>query len=136
MIHEVESFVFRRRFQHTERTKMNNKRKELKREYQQTPTPMGVYQIRNLRNEKILVGSSLNLPGILNRNKFQLEKGGHPNKGLQAEWNQFGGDNFVFEILDELQSKETPGHDYREDLAFLEELWLEKLQPYGERGYN
>src|SRR5690349_19467824 len=115
---------------------MDRKQKELKREYQQNQPPMGVYQIWNLTNEKLLVGSSLNLPGIFNRYKLQLQAGSHPNKALQAEWNQFGGENFVFEILDELQPKEAPGHDYREDLALLEDLWLEKLQPYGERGYN
>jgi hypothetical protein len=26
--------------------------------------------------------------------------------------------------------------DYRAETAFMEELWLEKLQPFGERGYN
>lgn len=27
-------------------------------------------------------------------------------------------------------------NNYYEDLHVLEEMWLEKLQPYGERGYN
>ena len=40
------------------------------------------------------------------------------------------------EILDEISAKEGPDHDYRDDLASLEELWLEKLEPYGEKGYN
>ena len=38
--------------------------------------------------------------------------------------------------MDELAATEGTGDDYRTDLRFLEELWLEKLQPYGERGYN
>jgi hypothetical protein len=45
-------------------------KKAIKREYQQSQRPMGVFQIRCLANEKIFVGSSLNLPGILNREKF------------------------------------------------------------------
>jgi len=44
--------------------------------------------------------------------------------------------SFAFEVLDELSATEGAGHDYRSELAFLEELWLERLQPYGERGYN
>ena len=48
---------------------MDRKKKELKREYQQSPRPMGVYQIRNLVKDKVLLGSSLNLPGIFNRYK-------------------------------------------------------------------
>lgn len=115
---------------------MGNKKQELKKEYQQTHTPMGVFQIRNLTNEKIFVGSSLNLPGILNRHKFALGMGNHQNKALQADWQESGSDNFAFEILDELTPVSDPQHDYREDLAFLEEMWLEKLQPFGERGYN
>lgn len=47
-----------------------------------------------------------------------------------------GSENFVFEILDELQPNPDPNYNYSVDLAFLEELWLEKLEPYGERGYN
>ncbi|MEP7339064.1 MAG: GIY-YIG nuclease family protein [Acidobacteriota bacterium] len=114
---------------------MSNKQKELKREYKQNNPPMGVYQIRNLVNEKVFVGNSLNLPGIFNRSKLQLDVGSHPNKALQAEWKQYGGESFAFEVLDELDQKEALGYDYRGDLVLLEELWLEKLQPYGERGY-
>jgi hypothetical protein len=115
---------------------MSARKKELKQEYKQSHQPMGVYQIRNLVNGKVLVGATLNLPGILNRHKFQLKMGGHPNKALQAEWREFGEASFAFEVLDELTPREDPAHDYRVDLAFLEGLWLEQVQPYGDRGYN
>lgn len=115
---------------------MNKTKKELKKEYQQNHTPMGVYQIRNIANDKVLIGSALNLPGAINSNRFQLNAGSHPNKTLQAEWREFGSDSFSFEIVDELAATEGPSHDYRADLEFLEEFWLEKSQPYGERGYN
>ena len=110
------------------------RKKELIREYKLNHRPMGVYQIRNIANDKILIGSSLDLPGVLNRHKFQLKMGNHPNGALQAEWNEFGAESFAFEILDEITPKE--GRDHREELSFLEELWLEKSQPYGDRGYN
>jgi hypothetical protein len=115
---------------------MANKKKELKREYLQNHTPMGIYQIRNTANAKILIGSALNFRGAFNGSKAQLDAGNYSNKSLQSEWNEFGSDNFTFEILDELAATEGSGHDYRADLASLEELWLERLQPYGERGYN
>ena len=115
---------------------MSNRKKELKEQYKQTHTPMGVYQIQNLANEKIFVGAALNLPGIINSNKTQLRAGNHPNKRLQAEWNEYGSDRFAFEVLDELSASEGPDHDYKAELAFLEELWLERLEPYGEKGYN
>ncbi|HJQ71360.1 MAG TPA: GIY-YIG nuclease family protein [Blastocatellia bacterium] len=115
---------------------MKDRRKELKEEYKLAHTPMGVYQVRNLINGKLFVGAALNLPGILNSIKLQLKAGSHPNKKLQAEWNELGGESFAFEVLDELTATEGAGYDYKPDLAFLEELWLEKLQPYGDRGYN
>ena len=115
---------------------MDEKKKALKQEYRQNPAAMGIYQIHNVANGKILVGSSPNLPGVLNRHRFQLLAGNHPNKSLQSDWNQFGSDSFAFETVDELSTTEGPDYDYRPDLIFLEETWLEKFQPYGERGYN
>ncbi|MDX2033879.1 MAG: GIY-YIG nuclease family protein [Blastocatellia bacterium] len=115
---------------------MKERNKELKREYQQTPRPMGIWQIRNLANEKVLVGAALNLPGILNRHQFELRAGSHQNRALQADWNRYGEASFVFEVLDELTPSDAPARNYREELAFLEDLWLDRLQPCGERGYN
>ena len=115
---------------------MDKTKKERIKEYKQNPPPMGVYQIRNLTNEKVLVGVSANLPGIFNRHQFELKMGKHHNKRLQTDWNTAGSENFAFEILDELSPTENPGYDYRNDLALLEEIWLEKIKPYGERGYN
>jgi len=113
---------------------MSDKKRELKREYKLNHRPMGVYQIRNMVNGKVLIGSALNLPGIFNRHKSQLKTGNHPNGALQAEWNEFGAGNFAFEILDEITPKE--GRNNRDEVTFLEDLWLENSQPYGERGYN
>ena len=114
---------------------MKDKR-QLKREYQQTPPAMGIFLIRNNRNDKVFVGSALNLPGIINRHRFALERGLHANKRLQADWNEAGSDNFAFEIVDELSPSVQGEMDYRKELTFLEDLWLERLKPYGERGYN
>jgi len=115
---------------------MADKKKELKKAYLQNHPPMGIYQIRNLANGKVFVGSSPNLPGALNSNKFQLSAGSHRNKTLQREWSELGEDKFAFEILDELSAIEGAGKDYRPDLVVLEDFWLDKIKPYGDRGYN
>lgn len=109
---------------------------ELRKKYKQTLTPMGVYIIKNLVNDKIFVGKSKNLQGRINRHKFELGHGFESIKDLQEDYKQFGLTNFSFEILDQLEPKEDPVYDYTEDLIVLEELWLEKLQPFGEKGYN
>ncbi len=111
-------------------------KKELKKQYKQTLPPMGIYQIRNLVNGKIFVGSSLNLHGKSNSFKFQLRSGLHVNSELQKDYSQFGEENFVFEIVDLLEPNEDPTFDYRDDLKVFLEMWMEKLQPYGEVGYN
>lgn len=97
---------------------------------------MGVFQIRNLENGKVFVGSTMNLAGIFNRFKFELKTGNHLNKSLQKDWNEFGADNFAFEILEEVFPRENPEYNYKSDVECLEDLWLEKLEPYGDKGYN
>jgi len=114
-----------------------NKDKQLKKtEYKQNPPVMGVFLIRNIVNERILVESGLNLSGIINRHKFQLASGIHPNTKLQQDWNEFGSDKFEFEIVDQLEALPEKETGCRADLDSLTELWLEKLKPFGESGYN
>ena len=115
---------------------MNTDQKALKKAYQQSHRPMGIWAIRNLVTDKVLLGASLNAPGMLNRLKFQLQMGSHPNHALQADWNELGSERFAFEILDEISPRSDPAYDYRSDLLFLEDMWLENLAPYGEKGYN
>jgi len=111
-------------------------RKELVREYKQRPRQTGIYQVRNTANRKVLVGASTDLPAILNRHRAQLRLGAHPNRGLREEWKTFGCDAFAFEVLDTLTLPDDPGYDPSADLRTLEAMWLEKLSPFGERGYN
>ena len=115
---------------------MRSDNKRLKKDYQQTPRPMGVFLIRNNHSDKVFLGAGLDLHGTINRHKFQLNNCVHPNRRLQADWSQLGSDSFAFEIVDELTPRPELDMDYRAELAFLEKLWLEKLQPFGERGYN
>jgi hypothetical protein len=114
---------------------MTNK-KQLKKDYQLAKRPLGVFLIRNTTNDKVFVGAGLDLQGIINRHKFALSAGGHNSKELQKDWNELGADKFDFEILDQMEPLDTPGFDARRELNFMEEMWLEKLNPYEERGYH
>ena len=98
-------------------------------------TETGVYQIGNTKNQKVFVVSTPNLK-TMNGKPMMLCVGGHKNKKLQEEWNKFGGEAFVFEVLEVLKEKEESYFDKTGELKKLEKKWLEKLQPYGERGYN
>jgi hypothetical protein len=111
-------------------------RKELVTDYKQMKFPMGVFQIRNIANGKIYLGSSLNLNAIWNRERLQLEMGSHPNAELQRDWKAAGEANFVYEIISEIEQKEGVAVDYRKEIKSLEALFLEELKPFGPRGYH
>jgi hypothetical protein len=111
-------------------------RKEIHREYKERVKPSGVFQIKNLANGRVLLGSSLNLEGPLNKHRFMLKINSHPNTELQKDWNEFGPDQFAFEIVETVPIKDDPNFNLKDELTLLEEIWLEKLQPFGERGYN
>lgn len=112
-------------------------RKALIRQYKETRKTAGVFRVRNLTNDKSLVGKSADVPSMLNRERAQLRTGTHMNRALQSDWKTLGADAFAFEILDTLTPPaDKPDWDPTDDLRLLEEMWLEKLQPFGERGYN
>jgi len=119
-----------------------NRKKELASTYTQTFRPMGVYQLRNVHNGKIYVDGSMDLPGTLNRFNFCKQMNNCLHHELKQDWTAFGPEAFVFEELDQIKPHEEPAGDpaaakqYRKEVDALLELWLEKLEPYGEKGYN
>ena len=116
--------------------KEKKSRQDLKREYKERRKPAGIFQVRNTTNSKVLLGSSKNLEGPLNSHKFMLMIGKHRNETLQKEWDRDGADKFVFEILEEVKVKDDPHFNLDDELTLLEQIWIEKLQPFGDRGYN
>lgn len=112
-------------------------RRQLKREYKESHRPMGVYRVRNKEDDKSLVAGSVNLPATFNRLRMELEAGTfrrYPQ--LQQDWQRLGAEAFEFEVLEELDPSDAPGWDPSDDLGALEEIWLEELSPYDDRGYN
>lgn len=97
---------------------------------------MGVYSIRNTQNGKVWIDSSIDIPSRMNRYRMQLNSGMHPSMALQTDWKELGSDAFEFETLEPFEPRTDPNYDYALDLEVLEDLWLEKLEPYGEKGYN
>lgn len=112
-------------------------KKEIKDDYKEMKFQIGVFQIRNMVNNKVYIECSTNLIAIWNRHKFQLNGGLHPNNNLQKEWTEFGQENFVYEILSELIQDDTKTSDhYRKEVKQLEKMFIEELQPFGDKGYN
>jgi len=111
-------------------------RKALIREYKEARRPMGVFQVRNVQDGRVYVGTSVDLPSMLNRQRAQLRMGAHPDKVLQADWQALGPDAFTLDILDTLDPPDEPGYDPAADLRTLEELWRAKVEAAGGAVYN
>ncbi|HQZ83488.1 MAG TPA: GIY-YIG nuclease family protein [Pyrinomonadaceae bacterium] len=111
-------------------------KKEAKRHYAASTRPMGVLALRNTVNGRVFVDSSKDLPGRINRHRFQLNAGNHPVKQLQADWKEFGEGAFEFEVLEDYEPPENKPESALDDLAALEALWLEKLASDGVAVYN
>ena len=115
----------------------SSRRADLKRNYKEKPPPMGVFAVRNLANGKAFIGANLNVQGALNRLRFELNSGFcRVCPELYADWVRHGADSFVFEVLDVLEPSEDPGSDPKEELTVLEALWVARLRPNGEPGYE
>jgi hypothetical protein len=99
---------------------------DLKRQYRLAMPAMGIYAIRNTRTGRILLDGSRNIPGALNRHRFELRQGVHRNKSLLLDWKTFGESSFVFETLDAIAQNADPAFDYDAELRVLLELWRER----------
>lgn len=107
-------------------------RKELLRHYKESHRPAGVFRILNVGENRSFVGSSTNVPGLLNRHRFELEMGSHRNKPLQADWNRLGESGFSFETLDLLDPPaDDPSWNPAEEVAELETMWRERILAEG-----
>ncbi len=111
-----------------------SRRKELLAEYKNIKTYMGVFQIKNNTNNKIYIGTCPNLKNRWLTQKIQLEAGRHINAGLQKDWNQCSANAFTYEVIDQKEAGKII--DKKWELKKMEREWLEKLQPYGNNGYN
>jgi len=114
---------------------MMDRKLELKRLYKETKPQMGVMKIECLENGEIFIEAGQNIPGRFNRYKFELKHGAHQSKDLQSDWNKFGSDSFRFELLEELKDPESDRYALNKQLEKLKEKWLDKLQPFYNKGY-
>lgn len=103
-------------------------KKELKDEYKQMKFPMGVFQIRNLTNDRVMIDNSVDMLSKWNRHKLELNFGSHRNVALQKDWSEKGESNFVFEVLSELRSKEGEVVNYNKELRELQKMVIEELK--------
>ena len=109
-----------------------SRRKELVDNYKRTPPEAGVFRIVNRETGRALLGSSPNLPSVRNKVDFARSTGsaGALDRRLRDDFCRLGPDAFSVEVLDLLEvTPEMTEAQIRDDLAALEELWRERLDP-------
>lgn len=86
----------------------------------------GIYAIRHLESGKVYVGSASNISKRWSRHRKELHAGTHKNKHLQAAWNKYGEEAFVFEVL-----------ELTIELDAREQFWIDKTGCLNaDKGYN
>lgn len=89
----------------------------------------GIYCIKNIINNKIYIGSAVNIKSRWAVHRWNLKHKHHPSAHLQSAWNKYGSMSFKFFILEE---------DIAQDfLLTREQYWLDTTKCYlPENGYT
>ena len=96
----------------------------------------GIYKITNLINNKLYIGSSINLKSRKWKHFRDLEKGKHANIILQNSYNKHGKDVFKWEII-ELVARNDDKKIFKTDLIGREQYWIDELKACNRiYGYN
>lgn len=66
---------------------------------------IGIYRIKNLKNEKCYYGSSKNIEKRWGTHKNHLNGGKHHNILLQRSWDKYSEESFIFEVVEECDEK-------------------------------
>ncbi|MGI1658452.1 MAG: GIY-YIG nuclease family protein [Desulfitobacterium sp.] len=109
-----------------------DRKKELKEQYKQMRSDMGIMGIRSKLDAWCYIEGSQNLRAVLNGARFKLETNYHPSRELLKKWQELGVENFTFEVLEQLEyDKDETKTDYTDDLEILLLEWEEELVSQG-----
>ena len=88
-----------------------------------------IYCIKNKLNQKLYIGSAVDVEHRWNHHRFQLKHKVHHSRYLQRAWNKYGEENFEFGIFEEVEDKTK--------LIEREQYYLDQYQSYKAKlGYN
>ncbi len=99
----------------------------------------GIYMIKNKVNEKIYIGSSVDIDNRLVHHINSLKRGDHHSIHLQRAWNLYGAENFTFETIEEVKRYEIEtDEEFKNRLVHVrEQHYLDTLFPWKRKiGYN
>jgi group I intron endonuclease len=82
---------------------------------------LGIYSIVNKITNDLYIGSSVDVARRFRQHKRDLHNNKCSSRILQSAWNKYGEDAFTWNLLEEVDAPEF--------LAFVENHWIEKLEP-------
>lgn len=65
-----------------------------------------IYRITNMLTDDFYIGSAQSFERRVWQHRYDLRRGAHKNPHMQASWNKYGEDAFVFEVLEEVPEGE------------------------------
>lgn len=86
----------------------------------------GIYYIKNIVNNNMYIGQSINIKTRFSCHKSALNKNSHYNEKLQEDFNKYGIESFEFGVLEKCN---------KEDLDELEQHYIKKYNTI-KSGYN
>jgi len=95
---------------------------------------IGIYGIINETNNLIYIGESNNIERRWEEHIDDLNNNSHCNYKLQTAWNTYGKDNIRFELLEEIQSLDSP-YKTTMQLIYLEGKYIDQYNSII-NGYN
>lgn len=96
----------------------------------------GIYQITNMVNGKVYVGSAVNFRTRFNGHIRDLRGNKHHSKYLQRAFNKYGSNSFEWEILKVIEKSENvTTKQYGKLLCKYEQFFIDTLDSYN-NGYN
>lgn len=97
----------------------------------------GIYMIKNIVNEKVYIGSSINLYNRLYNHLSSLRKGDHFSNHLQMSFNKYGENNFMFTVLYEDKNTDVEKEALTKSLLIKEKEFIEQHKATDKDfGYN
>lgn len=111
-------------------------KKQIIKDYKLQKQPTGIYAVHNLKDNKMFIGTSKNLPAVIRRFDFTLKMGSFPFDDLINDYKRLGEKHFEIKVLDELEIKDETEQEIDRELKTLEEMWIDKLSKEGVGFYN
>ena len=74
------------------------------------------YKITNIKNGSFYIGITTNFLKRKKQHINNLKNHIHPNYKIQKDFDDYGEENFIFEIIDELEGTEEEGYEYEHSL--------------------